>query len=67
MIGFISSTGITTALRKPSVVLILKRGGALLTLEEELNAAQAALDLADAGDHAHRVQLSGAGSSVLSR
>ncbi len=34
----------------------LERGGALLTLEQQLNAAKAALDLADAGDDAHRVQ-----------
>ena len=54
--GFISSTGITTALRKPSVVVYWSDGGALLALEQELDAAQAALDLPDARDDAHRVE-----------
>ena len=35
---------------------VLERGRALLALEQELHAAEAALDLPDAGDDAHRVE-----------
>ena len=35
---------------------ILKCGGALLALQQELDAAQPTLDLADARDYAHRVK-----------
>ena len=35
---------------------VLERRRALLALEQELHAAEAALDLADAGDDAHRVE-----------
>ena len=35
---------------------VLERGRALLALEQQLNAAKAALDLADARDDAHRVE-----------
>ena len=35
---------------------VLERGRALLALEQQLHAAEAALDLADPGDHAHRVE-----------
>jgi hypothetical protein len=35
---------------------VLERGGALLALQQELHAAEPALDLADAGDDAHRVE-----------
>ncbi len=54
--GVISSTGMTTALQVAVGRGVLERGGALLALEQELHAAQAALDLPDAGDDAHRVE-----------
>ena len=38
------------------MVLYWSDGGALLALEQQLHAAEAALDLADARDDAHRVE-----------
>ena len=51
------SIGTTSAVRKPSVGVIVEGLGAVLALEQELDAAQPALDLADPGDDAHRVEL----------
>jgi hypothetical protein len=51
----------TTACRCLVVRAVLERGGALLALQQELHAAQPALDLPDAGDHAGGVEHLGGG------
>ena len=54
--GFISSTGMHDGAEVALGRRVLERGRALLALEQELDAAQPALDLADPRDDAHRVE-----------
>ena len=56
MSGVISSVGITIGAEIAFGGRVLERSRALLALEQQLHAAQAALDLPDARDDAHRVQ-----------
>ena len=56
MTGAISSTGHDDGAEVVVGHDVLERRRALLALEQQLHAAEAALDLPDAGDHAHRVE-----------